>query len=72
MHDERGKPMQRRKLQILMWNKQKGKCAICRRLLKIKGAELDRKSAPKGYVEENVRLVHHLCHRKDQARKNFQ
>lgn len=71
MHDERGKPMQRRKLQELMWGKQKGKCAICKNSLKLKGAELDRKSAPRGYVETNVRLVHHICHRKDQARKKF-
>lgn len=71
MHDERGKPMQRRKLQELMWVKQKGKCAMCKKSLKLKGAELDRKSAPRGYAENNVRLVHHICHRKDQSKKGF-
>ena len=54
-----------------MWEKQKWKCAMCKKTLKLKGVELDRKSAPQGYVVANVRLVHHACHRKDQARKNF-
>jgi hypothetical protein len=36
-----------------------------------KGSELDRTEAFHGYVESNVRLVHHECHVSDQAKKGY-
>ena len=69
--DERGNPAQRRKLKDLMWKKQMGKCAICEEQLPESGTELDRFVAVDGYVEGNVRLVHHQCHCDDQAAKSY-
>ena len=71
MYDERGKPAQRGKLKNFMWKKQKGVCSICKKELPMKDIELDRFEAIKGYVEENVRLIHHDCHLKSQAEKGY-
>lgn len=71
MHDERGTPMQRRSLKMKKMISQKGLCAICRKKLPKKGAELDRRKAILGYTEKNARLVHHKCHRKSQEEKGF-
>lgn len=68
---ERSTPMARRRLKELMFTKQRGLCAICQEILPEKGAELDRTQAYLGYVEANVRLVHHHCHVADQARKGY-
>lgn len=56
--DERGTPMQRRKLKDQMWKKQRGLCVECGEELPIRGAELDRVQA-------------HKCHRASQEAKNF-
>ncbi len=71
MHDERGKPVERRKLKDTMWKKQRGLCAICKEELPEKYTELDRYVAKKGYVEGNVRLVHRECHIKSQSEKGY-
>ena len=71
MYDERGKPMQRRKLKDQKWKEQRGKCAICGDDLPTTETELDRFDAAKGYTTENTRLVHHACHRKQQAERGF-
>ncbi len=71
IHDEKGTPMQRRFLKMKKMISQKGLCAICRKKLPKKGAELDRRTAMLGYVEKNTRLVHHKCHRKSQEEKGF-
>jgi hypothetical protein len=55
----------------LMFQKQAGLCALCGEQLPEKGSELDRTEAFHGYVEANVRLVHHHCHVNDQASKKF-
>ncbi|HEY8085796.1 MAG TPA: hypothetical protein VIE69_09370 [Methylophilaceae bacterium] len=68
---ERSTPAARNKLKALMWAKQKGHCALCRKAMPQKGSELDRFEAYLGYVESNVRLVHHECHIKDQASKGY-
>ena len=66
---ERGTSGDRRRLQTLKWRAQNGRCAICGKPMKQKGAELDRTDALSGYTVENTRLVHHTCHRKDQEPK---
>ena len=71
-YDERGNPAHRRNLKEQMWLKQQGFCAICKKKLTLKYSELDRHYAPRGYVENNnVRLVHHQCHIKDQKKKGY-
>lgn len=59
IYDERGTPMQRRSLKKKKMVSQRGLCAICKRRLPKKGAELDRRTAVNGYTEKNTRLVHH-------------
>jgi len=71
IYDERGTPMQRRRLNRLKRVSQKNRCAGCARRLPSSGAELDRSVAMKGYTEENTRLVCHRCHRMSQKRKGF-
>jgi hypothetical protein len=71
MQDERGRPALRKKLKLEKWKQQKGKCAICHKKLPQSESELDRFSAPGGYTVENTQLVHHECHRKQQAERRF-
>jgi len=68
---ERSTPAARNKLKALMWAKQGGNCALCSQPMLQKGSELDRTEAYLGYVESNVRLVHHDCHIKDQKDKGY-
>ena len=68
---ERSTPKARNKLKALMWSKQNGNCALCGNPMQQKSSELDRFEAYPGYVESNVRLVHHECHNKDQADKGY-
>lgn len=68
---ERSPPAVRTKLKKLMRQKQEGLCAICGEPLPEKGAELDRTIAKLGYIESNVRLVHHHCHVQDQESKGY-
>jgi hypothetical protein len=68
---ERGTPAARNKLKALMWEKQRGNCALCNKQMLQKNSELDRSEAFLGYVESNVRLVHHECHIKDQEDKRY-
>lgn len=70
-HDERGTPAHRNKIKRLKRMEQNGMCAICAKELPLKYAELDRLNASVGYTVENTRLVHHLCHIEDQARKSY-
>jgi hypothetical protein len=69
--DERGRPADRNKLKLTLLAKQLGKCPDCGEPLPPRGAELDRKDPILGYTEENCKLVHHDCHRKTQAAKNY-
>src|SRR5258708_2887358 len=69
IHDEKGTPMQRRFLKMKKMILQKGLCAICRKNLPKKGAELDRHTAMLGYTEKNTRLVHHQSYREGQEGK---
>jgi hypothetical protein len=69
--DERSKPSDRKDVKLILMAKQQGKCSICGEPLPAKGSELDRSDPVLGYTEENCKLVHHECHRKAQAAKNF-
>lgn len=71
MYMERSTPTARNKLKALMFKKQRGICALCDKELVQKGSELDRFNAFGGYVESNVRLVHHECHVADQESKGY-
>src|SRR3954453_8960905 len=53
IYDERGKPMARRKLKLLKYDEQHGKCAICSEAMPVRYSELDRCSASAGYTPEN-------------------
>jgi hypothetical protein len=69
--DERGTPADRNKLKLTLMAVQQGKCTSCNEPLPPRGSELDRKDPVLGYTEENCKLIHHECHRKAQAAKNF-
>ena len=71
MHDERGTPAFRKKLKTQKWVEQNGKCAICQKRLPESESELDRFRAPAGYTSKNTQLVHHTCHRKQQAMRVY-
>jgi hypothetical protein len=68
---ERSTPAKRNKLKLTLMATQQGKCAACGEPLPPRDSELDRESALLGYTEENCRLVHHDCHRKQQAARNY-
>ena len=64
--------MQRRKLKAKLFDLQQGRCPLCGELIvTLSGTELHRAQASSGYSEENVSLVHHACHRKQQAEQNY-
>lgn len=69
--DERGTPADRNKLKLTLMAVQQGKCASCGEPLPPRGSELDRTDPVLGYTEDNCKLIHHECHRKAQAAKNF-
>jgi hypothetical protein len=70
-YDERGTPAQRSKLKNTKWKEQRGKCSICNEDLPVSEAELDRLDAVAGYTAANTQLIHHACHRKQQADRGF-
>ena len=69
--DERSTPAARAKLRLTLMATQQGKCAMCNEPLPPRDSELDRRDPVLGYTEDNCRLVHHACHRKEQAAKNY-
>jgi hypothetical protein len=56
-YDERGKPSVRRKLKMLKWEEQGGRCALCRHKLPLRDSEMDRKKTYAGLHDEE----HHRC-----------
>jgi hypothetical protein len=69
--DERDTPAARRKLKDQKWKEQRGKCAMCKEDLPETETELDRLDSYGGYTRENTQLLHHACHRKQQAERGF-
>jgi hypothetical protein len=70
-YDERGKPLNRRKLKAEMRARQNGLCVICTTELPKRYAVLDRFVAAKGYVAENVQLICEPCDRHIQSQRKF-
>lgn len=70
-HDERGTPARRKMLKLKKMVAQNMRCAICKKKLPERGAELDRFNAMDGYTEENTQLICHACHRKIQEDRGF-
>jgi hypothetical protein len=71
MHDERSKPMVRRRLKQLKMKEQGGVCPLCQEPLPQRGAVLDRARAVDGYTAENTRLIHAACDVAHQAAKGY-
>lgn len=71
MHDERSKPMIRRRLKQLKMKEQGGLCPLCNEPLPERGAVLDRARAIDGYTPENTRLIHAACDVAYQAAKGY-
>lgn len=71
MHDERSKPMVRRRLKQLKMKEQEGLCPLCNEPLPERGAVLDRTRAVDGYTAENTRLIHAECDVAYQASKGY-
>ena len=71
MNDERGTPAFRKKLKAQKLLEQQGKCALCHKELPKSESELDRFIAHAGYTPKNTQLIHHHCHRKQQAVRRY-
>lgn len=67
MYDERGTPLARQRLKKATWQKQEGNCAVCGKELPLEGAEIERLIPSKGFVEGNVKVVHHECGHLDRS-----
>ena len=70
-YDERGKPMQRRKLKEIKRAEQDNKCPRCSKSLPAKYAVLDRIEAMKGYTLENTRLLCQECDTQVQRERGY-
>ena len=70
-YDERGKPMQRRKLKELKRAEQDNKCPLCSTSLPLKYVVLDRIEAMKGYTPENTRLLCQACDTRVQQERGY-
>lgn len=71
IYDERGKPMQRRKLKEMKRAEQDNKCPLCNGPLPTKYAVLDRIAAMKGYTQENTRLLCPVCDTQEQQKRGY-
>ena len=70
-YDERGKPMQRKKLKDKKRAEQENRCAICGDSLPEKYVVLDRFRAAAGYTRENTRLIHQDCDAQVQESRGY-
>lgn len=70
-YDERGKPMQRRKLKEQKRAEQDNLCAVCGASLPEKYVVLDRYRAVDGYTRENTRLIHQGCDAQEQESRGY-
>jgi len=70
-YDERGKPMQRRKLKELKRAEQDNRCKICSASLPAKYVVLDRLEAMKGYTLGNTQLICQACDTKLQIERGY-
>ena len=70
-YDERGKPIQRRKLKEMKRAEQDNKCRRCGESLPAKHVVLDRIEAMKGYTPENTRLLCSECDKQVQQERGY-
>jgi hypothetical protein len=70
-YDERGKPIERRKVKREKWEEQGRKCAECGKDLAFAYSVADRLNAVDRYTKGNVRLIHAECDYKAQAAKGY-
>lgn len=70
-YDERGKPMQRRRLKDQKRVEQDNRCAECGCSLPAKYTVLDRKVAMDGYTTENTRLLCVPCDSRLQKERGY-
>ena len=70
-YDERGKPMQRKKLKDQKRAEQDNRCAVCGESLPEKYVVLDRFRAAAGYTRENTRLIHQGCDAQVQESRGY-
>jgi hypothetical protein len=71
-YDERGNPLERKRLKVRKYDEQNGLCGLCSKPLgKIAYSDLDRLRAALGYTAANTRLVHSACHHEQQRGKGY-
>lgn len=70
-YDERGKPMHRVALKKRKRSEQDNLCAICKEMLPLDGAVLDRLEAMIGYTDSNTRLLCPGCDVKTQRNRGY-
>ncbi len=71
IYDERGTPMQRRKLKQEKLKEQKGACLLCSESLPARGAVLDRLETMLGYTSQNTRLLCPKCDARVQEERKY-
>jgi hypothetical protein len=71
IYDERGTPMQRRRLKLLKRAAQQGLCAIRHEPLPDRDYVLDRFEAMSGYTLENARVICRTCDFRAQSGKKL-
>lgn len=71
MYDERGKPMERKKLKTAKIKLQGSICCLCHTALPDRGTVLDRLVAMKGYTIENTRVLCKISDDEVQAQRRF-
>jgi ribosomal protein L44E len=70
-YDERGKPIQRKKLKDQKRAEQDNRCAVCGESLPEKYVVLDRFRAAAGYTRENTRVIHQGCDAQVQKSRGY-
>jgi len=70
-YDERGKPMDRRRLKGVKRRQQDNRCPLCDQQLPERYCVLDRLQAVEGYTEENTRLICQDCDVRTQVSRGY-
>lgn len=68
---ERDSPSKRKRVKKKVWKAQGEVCAECKQPLDLRYSIADRIEAAKGYVADNLQIIHADCDRKRQERKAF-
>jgi hypothetical protein len=68
---ERDSPAKRKRVKRQVWKAQGEICAECKEALPFRYSVADRREATKGYVPENIEVIHGACDRVRQERKAY-